>query len=108
MWWCKLRMRPGVPRETASESAIGDGDDAAECGVSAREAADFVVYEAGRFGGVDDVNFADVLLAFGVDHPDCAVLGDGFSKQGEALQSVLFFGAEKYQIDVGCGFAFGE
>ena len=83
-------------------------NNAAERGVRGGEATDFVVDEAGGFGGVDDIDLADVLLAFGIDDPDGAIFHDGFAERRETFQSGLLLGSEKNEVDVGGGFALGE
>jgi hypothetical protein len=65
-----------VSCEDFGQSAIGYRDNEAEGCVRAREAADFVVGQAGGFAGCDYVELAYVLTAFGVDHPDSAIFGD--------------------------------
>ena len=81
-------------------SAVCDGNAQAKCGVGCREAANFVVNKASRSSCGDDLDFADVFLAFGVDDPDCASFLDRVSDRFQARQILPGFSGEENQICV--------
>jgi hypothetical protein len=81
-------------------SAVYDGNAQAKCGVSCREAANFVVNKASRLSCGDDLDFADVLLAFGVDDPDRASFLDRLRQRFQARQILSGFSGEENQICV--------
>ena len=72
------------------------------------EAANLVVGEAGGFASGDDVEFADILAALGIDYPDRTILHDGFAQRRETSEVSLPFGGKKYQIDICDGLGFRE
>ena len=81
-------------------SAIRDRDAEAQRRVGQRESTNLIVDQAGGFCGGDYVNFANILLAFGIDHPDGAVRLDCLGQCAETAQIFCRFGREENQVGV--------
>ena len=69
-----LRHAVLVLAKRRTRLAVRERDNEAKSGVRWREAADFVVGEAGGFSGLDYVDLANFLAALWINNPDSAIL----------------------------------